>query len=415
MDGLKPLTPASTAADGTSDGSTPSSVSTTAVDSVIPSAAPSARGSPAPAEAVDGLVNPLQSSSRWYLSARASAVRYAASLGFSIGNRYGCPAPCPSREMWLDSSLSAYAGPQKIKVEVWTPPRIAVGPRAAVINFHGGGWILGQGTDDARWAGAVMDALDAVVFTVNYRLAPSYPFPTPIEDCVDAVLQIAARAAEFGIASDRIILSGFSAGATIALGSWIVLQRPADWDYALPAEPPDVVGIVVFYPTLDITISRAEKRRACARPELTLSTSMTNLIDASYVYPPRHPTQCADARLSPGLMADELVHRLPPMHFCLCEHDMLLAEGRRFAQRLQAHGRPFSMRVVAGEAHAWDKPPPMAPKESVGIEYGEATQAMARWLCQDYETDRESLGSRRSRRSRIRRPLHLSLRSRSVR
>ncbi|POR33666.1 Arylacetamide deacetylase [Tolypocladium paradoxum] len=360
-------------------------------------------------------VNPLEASSRWYLNARASAVRYAASFGFSIANRSDPPAPSPSRELWLDSTLSEWKGRQKIKVEVWVPPRISVGPRAAVINLHGGGWILGQGTDDARWAGAVMGALDAVVFTVNYRLAPTYPFPTPIEDCVDAIFQIAARAAEFSIDKDRVILSGFSAGATIALTSWVVLQDPARWNYKLPDAPPEIVGLALFYPTLDITISRPEKRQTCTRPELTLSPGLTDLIDASYCYPPVPREQRTDPRLSPGLMPDELLKKLPPIHLCLCEYDMLLAEGVRFAKRLQFHGKPFSMRVVDGEAHAWDKPPPMAPKESVNVEYGEATEAMARWLGRDCETDRESMSSRRTKRPRIRRPEHLSFRSRSAR
>lgn len=371
-------------------------------------------GSAAPAETPD-YVNPLEASSRWYLNARASAVRYAAIFGYSIANRSDPAAPSPSRDIWLDSTLSEWKGRQKIKVEVWVPPRISVGPRAAVINLHGGGWILGQGTDDARWAGAVMGDLDAIVFTVNYRLAPSYPFPVSIEDCVDAIFQIAARAAEFGIDRDRMILTGFSAGATLALSSWAVLKDPSRWDYKLPETPPEIAGLTLFYPTLDITISRPEKRQTCTRPELTLSPGMTDLIDASYCYPPVPRERRTDPRLSPGLMPDELLKKLPPVHLCLCEYDMLLAEGVRFAKRLQFHHKPFSMRVVDGEAHAWDKPPLIAPKESVGVEYGEATQAMARWLGRDCETDKESMSSRRSKRSRIRRPKHLSFRSRSAR
>ncbi|KAM4064701.1 alpha/beta hydrolase fold domain-containing protein [Hirsutella rhossiliensis] len=360
-------------------------------------------------------VNPLESSARWYLTARASAVRYAASLGFGLANRSEPAAPSPSRDVWLDSTLSQWKGRQKIKVEVWVPPRIAVGSRSAVINLHGGGWILGQGTDDARWAGALMSALDAVVFTVNYRLAPGYPFPVPLEDCIDALMQIVARGAEFGIDPSRVFLSGFSAGATIALGSWVILQDPSRWHYELTAALPEIAGIILFYPTLDITISRPEKRQACARPELTLSPGMTDLIDASYVYPPIPRDQRTDPRLSPGLMSDELVKKLPPMHLCLCEYDMLLAEGVRFAQRLQCHDKSFSIRIVDGEAHAWDKPPPMAPKESVNVEYGEATQAMARWLGRDCETDRESSSSKRARRMHMRRPRYLSFRSRSSR
>lgn len=324
--------------------------------------------------------NPLESSSRWYLNARASAVRYAASLGFSIANRSGPSCPTPSAEFWLDSTLSEYKGPQKIKVEVWSSARKLSGPRAAVINFHGGGWILGQGTDDARWAAAVMDALDAVVFTVNYRLAPSYPFPVPIEDCIDSVLQIVQRAAEFDIDPNTLILSGFSAGATNALASWIALHDPARWKYDLPASPPHIAGLVLFYPTLDVTISRPEKRQACPRPELTLTSSMTNLIDASYFYPNKSCEQRLDPRLSPGLMSDELLMELPPIHLCLCENDMLLAEGVRFACRLRSNDKPVSLRIVEGETHGWDKPPPMVPKESVYTEYKAASWQMARWL-----------------------------------
>ncbi|PFH62695.1 hypothetical protein XA68_12373 [Ophiocordyceps unilateralis] len=361
-------------------------------------------------------VNPLEASSRWYLSARASAVRYAASLGFSISNRSDPTAPSPTRDLWLDSTLSRWSGRRKIKVDVWVPSRISAGPRSAVVDLHGGGWILGQGTDDARWAGAVMEALDAVVFSVNYRLAPSYPFPIPIEDCVDAVLQIASRAAEFGIDANSLFISGFSAGATNALSSWLIMQDPSRWGYELPSTRPTVAGLILFYPTLDITISRPEKRQMSARPELTLSSSLTDLIDASYVYPPIPRDQRTDLRLSPGLMSDELLRKLPPLHLCLCEYDMLLAEGFRFAQRLQYHNKPFSMRIVHGEAHGWDKPPPLVPKESVSVEYGEATRAMARWVGRDCETDRESTGSRGPRVKRLlKRPSYLTFRSRSVR
>ncbi|KAF4587530.1 Alpha/beta hydrolase fold-3 [Ophiocordyceps camponoti-floridani] len=361
-------------------------------------------------------VNPLEASSRWYLSARASAVRYAASLGFSLSNRSDSTAPAPTRDLWLDSTLSRWSGRRKIKVDVWVPTRMSAGPRPAVIDLHGGGWILGQGTDDARWAGAVMETLDAVVFSVNYRLAPSYPFPIPIEDCVDAVLQIANRADELGIDRNSLFLSGFSAGATNALTSWLIIQDPSRWGYDLPSVPPTVAGLILFYPTLDITISRPEKRQMCARPELTLSPSLSDLIDASYVYPPIPRDQRTDFRLSPGLMSDELLQKLPPLHLCLCEYDMLLAEGFRFAQRLQYHNKHFSMRVVKGEAHGWDKPPPLVPKESVGIEYGEATRAVARWLGRDCETDNQSIGSKSHRVMRLlKRPSYLSFRSRSVR
>lgn len=85
-----------------------------------------------------------------------------------------------------------------------------------IINFHGGGFTLGTSTDDGRWCGTVVAELKAVVVSVEYRLAPENPFPTAVEDGVDAVLYIANHAHELGINPAKIALSGFSSGANMA-------------------------------------------------------------------------------------------------------------------------------------------------------------------------------------------------------
>ncbi|KAM3427879.1 hypothetical protein MY4824_009162 [Beauveria thailandica] len=360
-------------------------------------------------------VNPLANSSRWYISMRARALRSAAGFAFSLANRTVPAPPLPSQSISLDSTLSKFPGKDKIKVDVWTPPNLALGPRAAVINFHGGGWILGTGTDDSRWAAAVMTNINAVVFSVNYRLAPSHPFPTPIEDCVDSILQIAARADEFGFDPNRIILSGFSAGASNALSSWLVLHEPQRWDYKLPQPVPHIAGLAIFYPVLDWTFTRPEKRSTCHRPELTLPPGMTDLIDVSYVYPHIPRKECVDWRLSPGLMDDATLAKLPPMHLCLCEYDMLLQEGLRFAKRIRScPDKTLTLRVVSQEKHAWDKPLPMAAvKDSVNVEYTEATLAIANWTGQLHDTDNESVLSLPTKRLRLRPSTHFK-RSRSV-
>ncbi|KAK1067808.1 hypothetical protein LTR12_007609 [Friedmanniomyces endolithicus] len=84
-----------------------------------------------------------------------------------------------------------------------------------VINFHGGGFTLGTATDDARWCGTVVDELNAVVISVDYRLAPEFPFPTAVEDGADAVLWVYEHHDELGIDREKIALSGFSSGANM--------------------------------------------------------------------------------------------------------------------------------------------------------------------------------------------------------
>jgi len=330
--------------------------------------------------------NPLEFGPRWMLITRAVTVRTAASIGSSVfGWLYQ-----PTKIIWLDACalLAKEDGPlttAKIQIDIWEPTTTSVSStsapstgRPAVINFHGGGFFLGLGTDDAWWTTTAAQELDAVVFSVGYRLAPSYPFPVPVEDCADAILQIASRADEFGIDPTKIVLSGFSAGGNLCLGSWVVLQQPSRWGYKIPdqARVPKIAGMAIFYPSLDQTISRSEKRATCTQPELTLPKFLTDIIDASYVYPALSPEQRADPRLSPGLMGDDLLEMLPSIHLCLCEHDMLAAEGKRFGKRLWEKGRLADMRVVPDEKHAFDKPPPMTLKNSASIEYYAAVASL---------------------------------------
>jgi len=332
--------------------------------------------------------NPLQNSSRWVLGARVAAIRSGAYLGFSIFHYSDPKAPPPTKTIWVDSTLSKWTGRQVIAVDVFDPipksehkKKIPDGKRLAVINFHGGGFFLGSGTDDRHWVGALNNSLDAIVFSVNYRLAPSYPFPTPVEDCADAVLQICGRADEFRF--DKVILSGFSAGGTLSLASWIILHYPQQWGYELGRPVPPIEGLALFYPGLDWSIPRWKKRQNCAQPGLALPKSLTDLIDASYIYPPRTIKERRDLRMSPGLMPDELLDELPPIHLCMCEHDMLRAEGHRFVNRLRDRDKEVTARLVTGERHAWDKPPPMAQKPSASVEYTVAIAHIKGWLSQE--------------------------------
>lgn len=314
------------------------------------------------------------------------------------------PGAFPSSTAATPGSSAADVNPMDQIPTMLTPQANPRSRRPAVINFHGGGFVLGQGTDDGRWAMAVIQALGAVVFSVEYRLAPSYPFPTPVEDCADAILQIWRRADEFWIDRDKIILSGFSAGGTLALASWALLNDYKRQGYDLKPDPnlaadmaklsvenpdddakdpniPHPCGLMLYYPLLDWTQSRPRKRLTCAKPELTLPRNLTDIFDASYLYPPESiKSQLDNPLLSPGLMPDDLIDKLPPVQLCLCEYDMLLAEGKRFVTRLEERKKTVGYRVVKEAKHAWDKPLPFSPPANMGEEYGEAVRVMADWL-----------------------------------
>ncbi|EPE33449.1 alpha/beta-Hydrolase [Glarea lozoyensis ATCC 20868] len=149
---------------------------------------------------------------------KASIWRGLMAVGMKI-HRFAEPKPpAPNFKITIPSRLSPKGGTFKLVFYVpdsyWTAPEGYRYP--VVVNFHGGGFTLGTGTDDARWATTVCTTVDAILVSVEYRLAPEYPFSVGVEDGSDAVLYLASHADELQIDPHRMALSGFSAGGNFA-------------------------------------------------------------------------------------------------------------------------------------------------------------------------------------------------------
>ncbi|KAG4432764.1 hypothetical protein IFR05_011747 [Cadophora sp. M221] len=234
--------------------------------------------------------------------------------------------------------------------------------RPLLVNFHGGGFTIGHARDDARWATAVTSQTDAVVVSVNYRLAPEHPFPVAIDDCVSAILWLWRHADEFGIDISRTSLSGFSAGGNLTYAVSIRLYevlttfKREDGFGGLGVPRGNVVSLVVFYGSTDWTQTRAE--REDSNPELirTIPPRMFRLFDEAYL------SSKPDMRspfLSPGLAEESLLKNALPERLALvnCSGDQLLAESERFRARLLGLGKKVDGCVVEGVGHGWDKKP----------------------------------------------------------
>ncbi|KAJ3553461.1 hypothetical protein NPX13_g10882 [Xylaria arbuscula] len=231
----------------------------------------------------------------------------------------------------------------------------------AVINFHGGGFTLGSATDDARFARFVLEKSKAIFVSVDYRLAPEHPFPVAVEDGTDALLYVIKNAAELRIDPNRLATSGFSAGGNVAITAPMRLYLLSQTE-AIPEHR--IVALATFYPITDYTLSREERRETSVRPEATLPTSLTNLFDASYLFPPE--LDVSDPCLSPNKASDELLKKSIPDHvfFYTCELDMLLKEGEILARRLEKPpiSKQMFYSMIHGVRHGWDKgPSPVKP------------------------------------------------------
>lgn len=237
-------------------------------------------------------------------------------------------------------------------------------PRPILINFHGGGFTIGNAHDDARWAQTVTQNTNAVVVSVDYRLAPEYPFPTGIEDCVSAVLWIWEHASALNLDPSRTAFSGFSAGGNFTYSVALRLQkeleaRTSDGAGRRETVTGKLVGLASFYPSTDWTKTREE--RDASNPNLipVIPTPLFRIFDEAYLFPARTRDSMADPLLSPGLASDEMLKVALPeqMALIMCGGDQLLHEEEQFRERLRKLGKTVESHTVAGVGHAWDKQP----------------------------------------------------------
>lgn len=231
-----------------------------------------------------------------------------------------------------------------------------------VVEFHGGGWVLGNPTVSDWRCSSVAAGAQAVVVSVDYRKAPQHPHPAAVEDCLDAVLWVAEAAGAIGGRGDRIAVMGDSAGGNLAA---VVARLLRD------AGGPSLRHQVLAYPSTDATLSTRsveEKRDAPVLPRSHIETYLAHYLSGGS--DPRDPT------VSP-LLADDL-RGLPEALVLVAEHDPLVDEGRAYARRLADAGVPTRLTEYVGMVHGFLSFPGAARSAPQAV--AEITQELRRTL-----------------------------------
>jgi acetyl esterase/lipase len=159
--------------------------------------------------------------------------RLACAFLLVAGLAWGQPpvgaTPAPSRQQPVTASFAEgqvlplwqNGAPGALGTDDADVPTMAVykAPRpngTAIIVFPGGGYgalaLVHEGRQWAYW----YNAMGITAFVVKYRLGPRYHHPIELGDAQRAIRTVRARAAEFGVSSDRIGIMGFSAGGHLA-------------------------------------------------------------------------------------------------------------------------------------------------------------------------------------------------------
>ncbi|MFB7930326.1 alpha/beta hydrolase [Streptomyces sp. NPDC056039] len=222
----------------------------------------------------------------------------------------------------------------------------AAGARPVIYHVHGGGMVIGNNRVGVDVPLAWARALDAVVVSVEYRLAPEHPHPAPVEDVYAGLLWTAEHAAELGADPERIVVAGASAGGGLC-AALALLTRDR--------KGPRPIGQVLMCPMLDDrndTPSTYQMAGLGVWDRTANETGWTALL-GSRRGGPDVPAYAAPAR------ADDLTG-LPPAFLDVGSAETFRDEVVAYASRIWQAGGVAELHVWPGGFHGFDGFAPQA-------------------------------------------------------
>ncbi len=176
--------------------------------------------------------------------------------------------------------------------------------------------------------------------TVEYRLAPEYPDPCPVEDCYAGLRWTAEHDEELGIDPGRLIIAGASAGGGLAAGTALL---------ARDRQGPCLAGRVLIYPMLDDrgqSVSMAQFDGIGAWDRVSNRTGWTALLGD------RRGTTDVSGYAAPARATD--LSGLPPAFIDCGSAEVFRDEDVAYASALWAAGVQAELHVWPGGFHGFD-------------------------------------------------------------
>ncbi len=217
---------------------------------------------------------------------------------------------------------------------LYVPPGLRT-PSPLLVYFHGGGFVCGDlDTHDSACRFLAREA-GLRVLSVDYRLAPEHPFPTPIEDGLAAFRFAVEEADALGADPKAIAVGGDSAGGNLAAA---VAQSEGDGGPAFQ---------LLLYPVTDW--SKKTESYRLFRDGFFLTEAHMDWYREHFLQGDAEAAR--DPRASPLLAGD--LGGVAPACVVVAGFDPLRDEGVAYARRLEEAGVPTTLRVYWGLVHGF--------------------------------------------------------------
>jgi len=245
--------------------------------------------------------------------------------------------PRPDVARVEDRTIPGPDGAPEIPVRIYWP-RVGGDPLPVVVFLHGGGWVICDLETHDITCRSLANGAEAIVVSVEYRLAPEHPFPAPAEDAYAALVWTHANASELGGDADRMAIAGDSAGGNLSAAVALMARDRGGPALALQ---------LLIYPVIERNFETVSYRDNAEGYFLT--RAQMQWYWRQY---------CGDGTGSSShpyaspILADGL-DGLPPAHIITAEYDPLRDEGEAYGRRLQEAGVTADVRRYDGMFHGF--------------------------------------------------------------
>jgi acetyl esterase len=223
-------------------------------------------------------------------------------------------------------------------------PRNAEGTLPVLMWFHGGAYCVGSAAQDNQLCSDLAVRIHACVVSVDYRLAPEYPYPAALDDCYAATCWVASGGLS-NVDGSRLAVGGASAGAGLAAAAAVLSRDRAG---------PPLAYQLLNQPFIDDRMQTASMRAGETAPVFNTQDAAHSWqhylgSDRSEVPPYAAPARATD------------LTGLPPAFVVAAGLDCLRDEAVDYAMAMARAGVPVELYLVPGVPHGFDGIAPESP------------------------------------------------------
>lgn len=233
-------------------------------------------------------------------------------------------------------------------VTIFRPDNAGNKKLPVIIDYHGGAFFLPYQSWMYGYSYALANDLQAIVFSVDYRVAPEYKFPIPVNDCYNTFKWVLANAQNYGGDTLKIILNGASAGANLAAAVTLMAK-----DEGLDK---NIKMSFLFCPAMDNPMNGSYP--SLKENEKGYGITKNTAIWATENYSGNIAKDTSDFRMFP--IKAKNFKGLAPTLVYTAEFDILRDEGAAYANKLKNAGVTTLFRCFPGQLHVLMGLPPDA-------------------------------------------------------